>query len=297
MLKKILLLVSSFFVFIPLVFSENIRVDVGGSIKVMPLRQYLYGVVGKEIESNYPIEALKAQAVCARTNALYYINIAREKGLPYDVKNSVFNQVYNKDDGDNINVINAVNSTHGEILTYNNKIVEAFFCASSGGCTDSAENVWGPGDSYAIAVLDPYSKHGPYKKWTKIFSSSQISNILGVSSVKDIKVLKRDISGRIEIIEIKTDSGITKTMSGNNFRLDFIYNNPGGIFIDSDTLPSTMFKVKKSGNNFIFSGKGYGHGVGMSQYGTKVMAEKGFDYKQILHYYFPLLKIIHINTY
>ncbi|MCL5674338.1 MAG: SpoIID/LytB domain-containing protein [Candidatus Omnitrophica bacterium] len=296
MLKKaVVLLGSSLLFFISSCFSGNIRVDSGGIIKIMPVREYLYGVVGKEIDSNYPVEALKAQAVCARTNALYYKNIAREKGLPYDIKNSVFNQVYDKDDGDNVNVITAVDSTKGEILTYHGKIVEAFFCASSGGCTDSAENVWGQGDSYAISVPDPYSKKGTYDRWTKEFSSSELGAILGLASVKTLRILERDSSGRVQYIEAKTYSGITKTMSGNKFRLSFIYSNPGGIFIDARTLPSTKFKVKESDRRFIFYGSGYGHGVGMSQEGAKIMAEKGFDYKQILHYYFPLLKITRLK--
>ncbi len=293
--KKAVVIIGSFLFFIPLAFSENIRVDVGGSIKVVPLNEYVCGVVGEEMGENYPLEALKAQAVCARTNALYYRNIARRNGLPYDIKDSVFDQVYDKSDGQYMDIENAVNSTKGEILTYHNKVVEAFFCASSGGYTESADNVWGPGDPYTISKKDPYSKGGKYGAWTKVFSPSQLGDILGLSSVKDIKILKKDSSGRIQCIEVITYSGKKEIMCGDNFSLAFIDWNPNQIFTNPDTLPSARFKIKKSGDDFIFQGSGYGHGVGMSQYGSKVMAEDGFDYKQILKYYFPLLKLTKIN--
>jgi len=253
------------------------------------IEKYLYGVVSKEMDSNWPFEALKTQAVLSRTYLLWKAEENRQHNLPYDIKNSIYNQVYGN--CKNQKIIDAVNETRGEILTYQGKVGKVFFHACCGGRTTLPTFVWGGNYSGIDAVNDPYCKSCPYYNWRKKFSRKYLSKIFKMNNIKDIEIIKRDPSGRIEWLKLKDEKGKTIKLTGHKLRLKI--NEMAGkvYFRNPKVLPSTLFTVKQEGKYFIFEGKGYGHGIGMCQWGARKMAEEGVNYKRILHFFFPKMLI------
>jgi stage II sporulation protein D len=259
-------------------------------INRVDIEDYLAGVLAKEMDNLWPVEALKAQAVVSRTFTIYLADINRSKKLPYDIKNSILNQVYNPSDISK-KIEESVKSTFGEVLSYKGKIVQVFFHACCGGKTAYSSDVWGGIYPHISSVVDPYCKNTPYYKWEKTFTGNQISNILRLSRIDRIEVWGRDDSGRATLLKVFLKNGNITTLTGHRFRIQVNNSASKILFTAPDVLPSTYFTVKKEGEEFIFEGFGYGHGVGMCQWGSRIMAEKGFGYEQILNHYFPKLEI------
>ncbi|RKY29615.1 MAG: hypothetical protein DRP67_06330 [Candidatus Omnitrophota bacterium] len=256
----------------------------------MDMEKYLCGVLSKEMDSNWPFEALKAQAVVSRTYLLWKGEENRKNGLPYDIKNSIYHQSYGICKSQKI--ANAVNETKGEILIFNGKVAKVFFHACCGGKTTLPVFVWGGNYSGIDAVNDPYCEDSPYSNWEKKFSSDYLSKIFGMDNIKDIEIIKRDPSGRVEWLKLKDEKGKTLKLTGYKMRL-VINEKTGKVnFKNPKILPSTLFNVKKEGIYFIFKGRGYGHGIGLCQWGARRMAEKGKNYKEILHFFFPEMTIL-----
>jgi len=257
-------------------------------INVVDVEDYLCGVIAREMEKNWPTEALKAQAVCSRSLVYYYMQKAREKNLPYDVSNSVFHQVYGGTEAERENVVEAVDSTAGEVLSYEGRIVPGFFHACCGGSTSNASDVWGSEFPYLVGVSDSYCSGTPFFTWRKVFSASDIGRVLGIKKVDSIRIVQNDSSGRVKTLEVKSGTG-KKIVTGKDLRMSFINLYGSQSFNSEKVLPSTRFVTYGSGGSMVFEGTGYGHGVGLCQWGARKMAEEGFDYRQILKYYFPLL--------
>lgn len=258
-------------------------------INNVDLEDYVAGVIAKETSPDWSIEALKAQAVVSRTFALYTSEKNRAKGNPYDIENSIYDQVYGITNSEKI--LKAVEETKGEVLTYQGSIKEVFFHSTCGGMTSCTSDVWGGDYIHITSVPDRYCQQSPYYSWSKTFTADRIASILGLLSVEDIKVQETDRAGRVTLLQVSTKNGNIKILTGHNFRLQVNNQAKKILFDGSDVLPSTAFTVSKTGNNFYFKGKGYGHGVGMCQWGAKIMAQEGFNYTQILKYYFPLMEI------
>ncbi len=253
------------------------------------MEKYLCGVLSKEMDSSWPFEALKTQAVVSRTYLLWKSKENRNSGLPYDIKNSIYHQTYGICKSQKI--VNAVNETKGEILIFNGKVAKVFFHACCGGKTTLPFFVWGGNYSGIDAVNDPYCKNSPYYKWERKFSCNYLSKIFGINNIKEIEIIKRDPSGRVEWLKLKDEKGKTLKLTGHKMRL-LINEKAGRVnFKNPKVLPSTLFNVKKEGLYFIFKGRGYGHGVGLCQWGARIMAEKGENYKKILHFFFPEMEI------
>ncbi len=238
---------------------------------------YLRGVVPSEMPTSWPSEALKAQAVVARTYALYDAG-DQNKFL----ENTVMDQVYQ---ADKISPAadRAIQATEGEALTFNRKPFPAYFHSSSGGITTTIPSVWPQKQDFPAlqSIQDPHSLNSPVQNWRTELSPWEIGEAIrkrgyNVGQVRALQVLKRDATGRV--VAIKAEGHLTsKVFEGNNFRLMLGWKN----------LKSTLFDLTVNGDRFVFIGHGFGHGVGLSQYGAKAMAEKGYDYKQILKFYFP----------
>jgi len=257
------------------------------------MEKYLCGVLSKEMDSNWPFEALKTQAVVSRTYLLWKSKENRNSGLPYDIKNSIYQQTYGICKSQKI--VNAVNETKGEILVFNGKVAKVFFHACCGGKTTLPFFVWGGNYSGIDAVSDPYCKNSPYYKWERKFSRSYLSKIFGINNIKEIKIIKRDPSGRVEWLKLENEKDKTSKLTGHKMRL-LINKKAGRVnFKNPKVLPSTLFNVKKEGIYFIFKGRGYGHGVGLCQWGARIMAEKGKNYKEILHFFFPRMQIKYLE--
>ena len=259
----------------------------------VPMELYLKGVVPSEIVPSWKPDAIKAQAVAARTYAVYHKNGYRSAG--YDITDDTRSQVYRGCSVETSATNKAVEETAGEIITYNGKAIDALFHANGGGYTEDSENVWGSYVPYLRGVKEENSST-VNRPWRKIVSIDSFSNAISragyhVGEVKKIglsrlhmgnnKAKDRGVSGRVKTMEITGKSG-RKII-------------PGEVIQSAFDLDSTLFDISAKGNNLIITGYGFGHGLGLSQWGAEAMAEKNGDgkeyYKRILLHYFTGSKI------
>ncbi|MDK7669165.1 stage II sporulation protein D [Cytobacillus oceanisediminis] len=260
-------------------------------IEKVYLEEYLRGVLASEMPANYETEALKAQAISARTYIMKFLMTENKSDLPQgaDITDSTLQQVYKNQDelkemwkNDNYEknikkITQAVSETQGLVMTYNGELIDASFFAISNGYTENSEDYWTASLPYLRSVPSPWDKASPDFIKTKTFSSNEIESRLGVKISNEIDV-QRTSSERVSTINI---SG--KKLTGAEFR-------------DALGLRSTDFSIKLNGNDVQVTTKGYGHGVGMSQYGANSMATEGKKYKEILEYYYKGIKIEDIKS-
>ena len=261
---------------------------------ILDIDEYLSGVVSGEMGEDSPYEAFKAQAVVSRTYLLFTSKKNKQKGLPYDIENSIYNQVHKVCKSEKIR--NAVDETKDEILTFNGEIVEIFFHACCGGKTTSPSSVWGGNYNGSInGIIDDYCEGTPYYSWEKKYSSDYLSDIFKLYNIDKIEIVEKDASGRVKNLNLITKGGKVMQLSGHKFRLKILSALTKVSFDNPSNLPSTMFDVEKKDNDFIFRGNGYGHGVGLCQWGAKKMAESGKNYREILKFFFPDMEIISLE--
>lgn len=249
------------------------------AINYVDLEQYLYSVVGAEAVASWPIEALKAQAVAARSYALYKRSSASNS--LYDLDTTISTQVYKGLDSEYLTTHEAVNKTQGQIMTYGGKVILAAFHASSGGHTENVEDIWTSPLPYLRGVVD-YDQQSPVFQWTKVFSPDEISTRLGtVGRIKSMIPEQTTPHGRVVTMKVIGDRGIT-TVTGAELRkvLD---------------LRSTLFRVTSDGNNIQVYGRGFGHGLGLSQWGAYSLAKQGIQYQQILGHYYQKATLSRFN--
>lgn len=246
-------------------------------INRIKVEEYLYSVVPSEIGIKFPDEAIKAQAVAARTYLLYSLKSKKYKG--FDLLDDTSSQMYLGYNKENKRINNLVNETKGKVIHYNGNPINALYHSTSGGKTVSNEDVWnGQAIPYLRSVDDKDNwKYSPRATWIYKLSKKEISKKFDFK-VKKIKILEK-AEGRIKKLRVYGSKDIT--ISGNTLRSKLGYNN---IF-------STVFNLIENGDEYIFKGKGSGHGVGMSQWGAYGLAEKGYTYNEILKYYYTGIKI------
>lgn len=284
-------------------------------VNVVPLEQYLYGVVGKEMSPSWNREALKAQAVAARTYAVAHKDYFQKKG--YDMTDDTRSQVYSGINGEAPSIIQAVNATRGEIVTYKGRPIEALFHANGGGWTENSENVWGSSVDYLRGVADKTQNTQAYK-WTVQTTPEQLAAKLnaaskGVGQVQAIilspltkrpmSVADRGVSGRVLTLTVKGSKGQV-TLTGNGFQsimglkstlFDFTVST--GLTPDPDVKTPSRAKefTMRPGQQVTIYGFGWGHGLGMSQYGANEMAKEHEKddtyYRHILQHYYTGTKI------
>lgn len=245
-------------------------------INVVRLDDYLFSVVPSEMAPSWPAEALKAQAVAARTYAYYHI--LKKKSDLYDLDATTSFQVYKGVAAETAESTRAVSETAGQILTYGNKPVLAFFHSTCGGATIAGKYVWSGEDlPYLREVRCPYCSQSPYYRWEESLSMPELKRCIAARyNVGQIQGISFDrFHGRVIDATIRHRNGTLK-ISGNDFRQMF----------PEKRIKSMYFSAAKKGKSFLFEGRGWGHGVGMCQYGAKGLADKGADYKKILQYYY-----------
>ena len=261
-------------------------------INVLPMEEYLYGVVPSESVPTWKPNALRAQAVAARTYALKHKNGFKSRG--FDVTDTTESQVYNGYSAETKATNDAVDSTAGEIITYNGQPIDAVFSASAGGYTENSENVWGQVIPYLRGVKEEDTPEVK-QAWTSKVSLDTLQKNLGIGNLQEIRLSRltsgpmftgdRGVSGRVKRIIFVGSNG-QKTITGDNFRRLF-------------GLKSTMFDFDIEGNTLMIYGYGWGHGLGMSQWGAEAMAEKHDKddddyYKDILSHYYTDTEITKI---
>lgn len=260
-------------------------------VNQLPLEEYLVGLINCEISSAWPIEAVKAQAIIARTYALN-----RKKSRltsPYHMESSVIDQVYEGCLIEDSRAHRAVSETTGEVLVFGGAIIQAFYHSSCGGRTEASENIWGASVPYLKGVECQYCLTSPTATgWECKLALKDIEERLRVgghkvSGLYDIKAGADNSRGRLKQVVLLASKGGC-TISGEQFRKAVGYG----------VIKSTRFTLKNFRNEITFSGSGNGHGVGLCQWGAKQRALDGFNYKEILSYYYPgteLKKLSDVN--
>lgn len=251
-------------------------------INVVELEEYVKGVVASEVGINWPIEALKAQAVLARTYAVAHILRNRTRNF-YDVTSSVFHQVY-KGEGGTEEVDKAVKETKGEILTFNKEPIMAYYHACSVEKTEDPKEVFGREYPYLQSVEVPFTP-SPYNIWERKITFDLLEKVIQIDKIKDVEIVGYTNTGRIK--ELKFSNGKTsKVIKANDLRRLLKWN----------ILPSTMITdMRVENDGVIFEGRGYGHGVGMCQWCAFQMAQEGKNYKDILQHFYPGTILSKIN--
>lgn len=307
-------------------------------VNVVPVEEYLYSVVCREMSPSWEVEALKAQAVCARNFALRRINYHSKFG--FDVCRTVCCQAYSTTADNSESVHTAVDETRGELLFYNDEVVQTVYSSSMGKRTEDVKNVWGSNFPYLVSVENPYEDtENIYNgKWSKSLTKARATEIMkargyDVGDVTDISVLERTEADSVLKLQVTGTNG-SKVFERERCRTIFseatysqrytVSNGgtktyPAVIVTDGDKIKTVetnkvsvlggngnitsiahdcavyngkskkQYKTETTAgdpNTFVFTGEGWGHGVGMSQYGAKGMAVAGFTYDEILKHYY-----------
>jgi stage II sporulation protein D len=246
-------------------------------INDLPFEKYIEGVVASETGKEWELEALKSQAVISRTYAVFHRDRNPDKN--FHMTSGVLHQVYT-DENISPMVRKAVEETAGQILAYGNLPINAFYHSTCEGKTELPEEVWSESFPYFRSV-DCNTSNAPYESWTVKFTFDEIEEAAGVEELDEIDILSYTSTGRVRALRITTGDKETGTsevqMKATDLRRLLGYRR----------LPSTDFSLKKEARSVIIEGRGWGHGVGLSQWGALEMARQGRNYREILAHYYP----------
>lgn len=289
------------------------------AINILPIEEYLYGVVAKEMPASWNKEALKAQAISARNYSVKNLNKYSKQG--FDLCTTQNSQVYGGVGAENVNTNKAVDETKGMLAYYNNEIAELYYHSSSGGKTEDSENIWSTSVPYLRSVEDSYSLGSPNDYWEYKISNLELEKLINnkgknIGNLIGLKINRVSTNGRVlklTLIGDKSEVVLEKesirgffgysNLKSNWFELNGDFKQNSTITNDSyisalkdlnyylNNINSTIYPNLNNNDiitsqDYLFKGKGYGHGLGLSQYGAKTMAEQGFTYDEILKYYF-----------
>jgi SpoIID/LytB domain protein len=281
-------------------------------INTINIEPYLCGVLPTMMGNEWAAEALKAQAVVARTYAMCQVQPLNK----YDTTDTVEQQAYIGYRGQETNIINAINETRGQTLKYGSKYVEAYSTLSNGGVIESSQDAWQHYLPYSVVKKDEYDtkhKDNQFANWTKIIKKTEIDSYLEqriisqcqeelknngyeisqynttIQEIKAIELIKQTISHRVKQVNTTVVMKMVDTEK-KEYMLEVCFSLDDEAFKQVFNVVSERVSVDETLDSFILYGGGYGHGVGLSRYGTDQMAQEGESYDAILSYYFP-------NTY
>ena len=315
----------------------------GGNLTVVnmvPLELYVRGIVPYEMSNSWPLEALKAQALCARTYAMRNVGMSKHRNSGFDLCTTTCCQAYRGTGSANAHSDSAVIETAGEFVMYENSYAETYYFSSSGGATEDVRNVWNPNGNlpYLLGVYDPYETSYadkiPGYRYTVTYTKSDLQEIVrkqggNCGEVTNFYVAEFTPTGNVKTVTIVDVNGKRFSYSRDNVRilfpgirsLRYTVSGGGSYFVNQgDTLGSVngayviggngsisqysgsnpyvitaagteQLAPVTAGNSFTVNGTGYGHNVGMSQYGAKAMAEQGFGYQDIITFYYIGVRI------
>ena len=279
-------------------------------INELPVETYLCGVVPSEMPASYELEALKAQAVCARSYAFRQMTSYGYPEYEAHVNDSTDFQVYNNSERQESST-RAVTETEGQVVRYKGEIATTYYYSTSCGRTTSLE-AWGtdPGEGggYLQSVNvcgdnGDYEKDLPWYRWTAQVPVQTLSALVStntgvnVGTLSGVEVTKRgpgDValqivaSGDAGSVTVDTENKIRAALGGSGYT---ITKNDGSTSQSTSLLPSAFFTIERSGDTFVISGGGFGHGIGMSQNGANEMAKQGADYREILQLFYRDVEI------
>jgi stage II sporulation protein D len=248
-------------------------------INYIGLEDYLKGISVRETSHYRPPESLKAEVIVFRTFALYKMQENAKKD--FDLTSDVYSQVYGGKGAERYRINKTVDETKGLVLTYRGKVFPAFYHSTCGGHTEDASLFWNINIEPLRGVPCSFCQDSPHFRWHSVLSQEEVKNALiksgyQIENIKDILILSRDKSNRIANIKIITEKKDIE-ISAKDFRN----------IIGPNIIRSTNFDVKIIDHDIVFRGLGWGHGVGLCQWGAYFMAKLGYSYKQILEYYYP----------
>lgn len=280
-------------------------------INELKVEEYLYAVVPSEMPASYELEALKAQAVCARS---YAHNQSRAYSYPEyhaHVDDSTSFQVYGNSKEQESTIL-AVDETYGEKIWYNDQVATAYYFSTSSGKTTSIE-AWGNEINASNSYLrskelcnengEDYEKDLPWYRWTATISKDTLKNLVElntgveIGTLQDISITEHGAGGIVQSIKItgsantvvvETENKIRSVLGGNGYQIE---KQDGTVVESSKLLPSAFFEISKTGSDYIISGGGYGHGIGMSQNGANEMAKNGMNYEEILQAFYTGIRV------
>jgi len=259
--------------------SQKKKLDV---INELDVEEYLFGVLPAEVSPKWPKESLKAQAVVSRTYVLK--NLGRYASKGYDLTACEASQVYAGASSEKPQTTSAVLETEGEVLTYRKGFASVYFHADAAGHTENPAYVWGSKKvpRYLKGVREPPMAKTPYSNWKAKITRDEIIRILrkkgySFKRLKRISSKGKTRSGRVKEFVIHTEKGRLKIAS-NKFR---------NMFGTSRLRSTKITRIENKRRAVVFHGSGWGHGIGLSQWGAKSLAEKGWNYRKILNFYFP----------
>lgn len=244
-------------------------------VNELPLEEYVKGVVVGEVGKSWDMEALKAQAVVARTYALNQKMNSGENRMNYHLTSSVMSQVY-KGGAVPEQIARAVDETRGEILTFNDKPIVAYYHSTSGGMTEDPQEVFGRSYPY-LKPVEASCSLSPYYIWERRIPLAEIEKASKIKGIEDLLIDSHTVSQRVRAFRVVTRSGDVAVLA-KDLRKDLGW----------ERLPSTFISnVYLDDNAFVFEGRGYGHGVGMCQWTALDMAKEGKKYTEILSKFYP----------
>ena len=253
----------------------------GGLLVVnqLSLEEYVTGALRGEISDKWPLETLKAQAVAIRTYAVYHQLLNQAK--VYHLAAGTQYQNYAGRVSPTSPLWVAVRETLGQLLALGGQLIAAFYHTDSGGWTERSDLVFSGEMAALRGARDEFSVSSPHARWTLELPLRDLRDLLrrarvGVGEIREMEILDRSESLRVQRLEIRHGQGSLQ-LRGVDFRR----------IVGYDTLKSTLFAVSVQGERAIFQGRGWGHGVGLSQYGAKEMGERGYSYREILAHYYP----------
>jgi len=249
-------------------------------INELNLESYVTGIINNEISSKWPADVIKTQAVVARTYAVF--NREKRAKNKYHVEGTVMGQVYGGAASEDPAAKKAVMDTAGEILTFGGETALTVYHSNAGGTTEASSEVWANDYPYLRSVKSPFDEEAPQYYWELPIHAGVFAAYLRkaghqIGAPVEVDIIERTLAGRVKSAVIRDSEGGFIKISGEDLRKAVGYSG----------LKSTIFEVSKSGDLFVFKGRGSGHGVGLSQWGAKGMAESGSSYREILRHYYP----------
>jgi len=236
----------------------------------LPLAEYLAVVVNSEMPSSWPLEALKAQAVTARTYVLNQLEFSRD--VDYDVASSVADQRFNGTEKVSERSLMAVKSTENQILLDKyGLLLSVFYSSSQGGIISAPEFTWKTAARHYLSPKRTYIEDGPFASWQRKYHKGELKELIGLHFMQIDEILP---VGQQDYLLVSSDLRKTKLLIGEELRHKL-------------SLPSASFIIKQEKDTWVFLGHGFGHGIGMSQYGAKAMANDAKTYIDILAFYYP----------
>lgn len=254
--------------------------DVLYAVNRVKIEDYLYGVLHNEVAAWWPMDALKAQAVAARTYALYEIQGSASRS--YDLKSSTSSQVYGGSNRERYRTNKAVDLTRGQVLTWQEKVFPAYFHATCAGKTAAAQELWKINiPPLAGGVECGYCRISPHYSWQAKVPLSLIEEKLNAAGQPLGQIIKMEVvtatpSGRVGSVKI-TGTQAEFVIAAKDLR----------VWVGGDKIRSTRFTLRSEEDMAYFDGKGWGHGVGLCQWGTLGQSLLGHGYQDILKFYYP----------